>query len=161
MSPGPVPIPPAARPTNRNEADSDAMKVSVPVLEICCSDTALASGHPSHPPVFLSPPLVDDMLIRLIQLTDPVGEGPGAGAGAGVGAGVGGAGVGEGAGDGDGAGGVGAGVGEGLGAGAPPETPSFCCGIRTMNASLRLVPRLVVQMKYSPVGSRLPLGRFE
>ena len=49
----------------------------------------------------------------------------------------------------------------GLGAGRPLTTPSFCCGMRTMNASARFVPRLVVQMKYSPVGSRLPFGRFE
>jgi hypothetical protein len=56
---------------------------------------------------------------------------------------------------------VGAGVGAGDGAGAPPDTPSLFCGIRTMNASFRFVPVLLVQMKYSPVGSRFPLGRFE
>ena len=34
-------------------------------------------------------------------------------------------------------------------------------GIRTMNASRRLVPALAVQMKYSPVTSMLPFGSFE
>src|SRR5688500_2005131 len=95
-------------------------------------------------------------LIKLIHCTLPVegaGVGVGAGAGAGVGAGVG-SGVGAGA-------GAGAGAGPGAGAGAPPLTPSFCWGTRTMNASPRLVPMLLVQMKYSPVGSRLPFGRFE
>jgi hypothetical protein len=53
------------------------------------------------------------------------------------------------------------GGGAGAGAGAPAETSSLCCGTRTMNASLRPVPMFVVQMKYSPVGSRFPFGRFE
>ena len=91
------------------------------------------------PTVFLSPPLVDDMLIRLIHVTDPGGSGAGAGAGrAGVGAPE----------------SVKALVTVMVPAGLEPElardwepghpeTPSFCCGIRTMNASFRLVPRLV------------------
>src|SRR5262245_60390618 len=34
-------------------------------------------------------------------------------------------------------------------------------GTFTMNASSRLPPTLLVQMKYRPVMSRLPLGNFE
>jgi hypothetical protein len=57
--------------------------------------------------------------------------------------------------------GAGAGAGEGEGAGALLLTPSLSCGTRTMKASLRPVPMLLVQMKYSPVTSRFPFGRFE
>ena len=38
---------------------------------------------------------------------------------------------------------------------------SSCTGTFTMNASARLPPMLLVQTKYSPVTSRLPLGSFE
>src|SRR4030095_282394 len=154
MSPAAVPMPPEPRPTNCSDARSAATKANAPLPVISFCDTALASGHSLQPPVFcrLSPLAVT--LMRLIHCSVPAVV-TGAGAGAGVGAGAGaGSGVGEGA---------GAGLGDGAGdegAGAPPLTPSLLCGMRTMNASLRPLPMFVVQMKYSPVTSRLPFGRF-
>jgi hypothetical protein len=66
-------------------------------------------------------------------------------------------------------GGVGAGcVGGGVvggagsvGGGVVVPAPSLAFGIRTMYASIRPVPALDVQMKYSPVGSRFPFGIFQ
>src|SRR5688572_25294641 len=100
MSPAPVPIPPLPRPTNRSDADSDATNARPPLPEICCSDTALASGHPSQPAVLINPSPFADALIRLIHRTSPLADGVGAGAGVGAGSVAGpgdGAGVGAGA----------------------------------------------------------------
>src|SRR5215471_8029512 len=52
-------------------------------------------------------------------------------------------------------------AGGGGGGGVPPvSTPRTCVGTLTMNASSRLPAVLLVQMKYCPVTSRLPLGDF-
>src|SRR5688572_32881192 len=96
MSDADVPTPPEPRPTNRNVPDSGAVNATMAGPVSSCSDTALASEQPSHPPVLsrLFPEAVT--LTRLIQRTaSAVGGGTGAGAGAGCGAGAG-AGVGDG-----------------------------------------------------------------
>src|SRR5687768_16312329 len=134
MSPAAAPTPPEPRPTNRRVPASVAVKATIAAPVSSCSDTALASEQPSHPPVLsrLFPFAVT--LTRLIQRTaSAVGGGTGAGAGAGCGAGAGagvgvgsaiGVGSGVGAGAGAGAGtGAGAGAGVGAGAGAAPLTP--------------------------------------
>ena len=41
------------------------------------------------------------------------------------------------------------------------EPVSSCAGTLTMKASSRLLPTLLVQMKYCPVTSMFPLGIFE
>src|SRR5688500_3284724 len=119
MSPAAVPTPPDPRPTNRRVPASGAVNATIAGPVSSCSDTALASEQPSHPPVLsrLFPEAVT--LTRLIQRTaSAVGGGTGAGAGAGCGAGAG-AGVGKGSAMGVGSGvGVGVGVGTGSGAGA-------------------------------------------
>src|SRR5688500_2597881 len=131
MSDAGVPTPPEPRPTNRNVPDSGAVNATMAGPVSSCSDTALASEQPSHPPVLsrLFPEAVT--LTRLIQRTaSAVGGGTGAGAGAGCGAGAGagvgdGSAVGVGSGVGVGAGaGSGAGSGSGAGAGASPLTPN-------------------------------------
>src|SRR5688572_18788357 len=121
MSPAAVPTPPDPRPTNRRVPASGAVNATRAGPVRSCSDTALASEQPSHPPVLsrLFPEAVT--LTRLIQRTaSAVGGGTGAGAGAGCGAGAG-AGVGEGSATGVGSG---VGVGVGVGAGAAPPTPN-------------------------------------
>src|SRR5687768_3752749 len=143
MSPAAVPTPPDPRPTNRSVPASGAVNATRAGPVRSCSDTALASEQPSHPPVLsrLFPEAVT--LTRLIQRTaSAVGGGTGAGAGAGCGAGAGagvgggsatgvgsGVGVGTGVGSGSGVGsgtgaGAGVGAGSGVGAGAPPLTPN-------------------------------------
>src|SRR5688572_33395759 len=130
MPPAAAPTPPDPRPTTRRVPYSGAVNATSAGPVSSCSDTALASEQPSHPPVLsrLFPEAVT--LTRLIQRTaSAVGGGTGAGAGAGCGAGAG-AGVGEGSAMGVGSGvgvgagsGSGAGDGSGVGAGSAPLTP--------------------------------------
>src|SRR6185503_4223881 len=149
-SAGVVPMPPLPRPTNRSVLLSSVENCSMPLPLTCWLDTAVPSGQPLQPPLLVSVAPLCATLMRLIQVALPAAGAVGAGVvGAGVvGAGVVGAGV-VGAGV-VGAGVVGAGV---LGVGALGDTPSLSCGMRTMNASCRLVPMFAVQMKYSPVTS--------
>src|SRR5687767_138989 len=110
----------------------------MPFPESEFDDTALASGHPSQPPVFTRLVPVADRLMVNAHCTGSVTDGA---VGVGVGAGS---------------------VGVGVGAGADePVIPSRCVGIRAMNTSARLPPMFDVQRKYSPVGSMFPLGRLE
>src|SRR5688572_33163306 len=114
----------------------------MPLLESEFDDTALASGHPSQPPVFTRLVPVAETFTVNAHCTGSVTDGV-------VGVGL-------------GAGSVGVGVGVGVGAGADePVIPSRWAGMRAMNTSARLPPMFDAHRKYSPVGSMFPFGRFE
>ena len=125
--------------------------------EIDCDEMAPASGHPPHPPDFLRLLPIVDAFTTSVQLTGDVLPPVDVGAGGVVGraAEVSGANRAR-------AGGTGVGVEPDPGSGAPDVlAPRRWSGTFTMNASLRFVPPFVVQMKYSPVMSRLPFGNFQ
>src|SRR5262245_34221087 len=133
----------------RSVCVSEVVNDTAPLPEVMrCVETAPASPQPPQPPVFRNSPLLAATLTMLVQSTGVPGAGPAGTTGVGIGIG------GAGGGDVGGGGAPGAGVVPGgrLGAGPP--------GMRTTNASSRLVPALPVQMKYSPVTSRLPFGSF-
>ena len=52
-------------------------------------------------------------------------------------------------------------MGDAVGGGCDGLAPRRSSGTRTMNASRRPEPAFAVQMKYSPVTSRLPFGIFQ
>ncbi len=136
-------------PTNRSAATSETENCRLPD-EICCSETAPASGQPLHPPLFCSVLPLAATFTCMLQLIEPL-----TGTGTfttGDGVGVLSTGAGVGAGDGVGAGGGGV---VGTGVGVPPSCPF---GMWTMNASARPEDSFDVQMKYSPVTSRFPFG---
>src|SRR6185369_10766530 len=119
----------------RSACVSPAVSASSPSpAAIVSADTAPASGQPAHPPFLRSSPAVAVALTSDVQVTACPSAALVDGAG------------------------CGGAVGVAVAGGAPAPAIG---GIFTRYASRRPVPALAVQMKYSPVMSRLPFGSFE